>query len=346
MEKRVKSIVFRRLSQAEFDHIYHAGSHYANGGGQAYIDFPTSRINTQIWTQFLGANTGTGAGNRSFWTFTINSLGVANNQEITIRHRRAQSVSVTAQKITGQSANRVLSWHPNNGFPTIYSPNIIVYIVKTFDDEYWAGWFEEAVPPPTWSIDSSLLTIFTEPSAGYIKLNKKLFITTTNLVWPFHFNAESITNDIPTEEDLETNLELQDTSPRLQELIEAHAQPEFVNRIMRIRQRNKRLVQNLKNLYGGRCQLTGELLTFLKPNGQFYSEVHHLIPLGEDGSDSYNNAIVVSPLIHRMLHYATVSPINLNEIVDNRLTIQINGNNYEIQWHPEHLAAVNDALSN
>lgn len=52
MEKRVDSIIFRRLTEAEFDHIYHEGSHYANGGGQAYIDFPVRQVSLNNWLIF------------------------------------------------------------------------------------------------------------------------------------------------------------------------------------------------------------------------------------------------------------------------------------------------------
>ena len=187
--------------------------------------------------------------------------------------------------------------------------------------------------------------MFSQESAGSLKFRRKLFIETTNQVWPFYFNAATVVNEIPTEEDVETELELEDTSPRLQELIDTNTQPEIVNRVMRIRQRNNRLVKNLKNLYEGRCQITGEQFTFIKKNGEFYSEVHHLISLGENGSDAYANAIVVSPLIHRMLHFAEVSAINLNNIVDRQLPISINGVPYTITWHPDHISTVEQTLT-
>jgi 5-methylcytosine-specific restriction protein A len=186
--------------------------------------------------------------------------------------------------------------------------------------------------------------MFTDDAAGYLKFRRKLFIDTANSIWPFHFNATTVANDIPTEQDVEAELELEDTSPRLQVLIETNTYPEIVNRVMRIRQRNNKLVRNLKVLYDGRCQLTGEKFTFRKRNGEWYSEVHHLIPLGENGSDAYANAIVVSPLIHRMLHYATVSEINLNNIVDGQLPITINGIEYAITWHPDHISTVERTL--
>lgn len=346
MEKRVDSLVFRRITDNEFDKINQPGSAYPGmGGGQGYIDFPTRRVSLQQWHEFLGERSGTGAGDRPFWEVAINSLRLESSQEVTIRHRRAQSVIVAAQKISGGGANRVQAWHPLNGFPTVYSPNIVVYIVKTKDHQFWAGFFEQELKPDTWAADDLLQIMFTEPSAGFIKFRKKVFIDTANSTWPFYFNAASVANDIPTEQDIETELELEDTSPRLQELIETNTHPEIVNRVMRIRQRNNRLVRNLKTLYGGRCQITGEQFTFQKRNGEWYSEVHHLIPLGENGSDAYPNAIVVSPLIHRMLHYANVSEINLNNIVNRQLPITINGVNYTITWHPDHIVTVERTLN-
>ena len=75
----------------------------------------------------------------------------------------------------------------------------------------------------------------------------------------------------------------------------------------------------------------------MKRNGELYCESHHLIPLGENGSDLPHNIIIVSPLIHRMLHYAEVSQIDLGLIsVDNTLDIMINDIRYTIRWHPEH----------
>ena len=348
MEKRVDSLVFRRMTYADFRHINKVGGEEEGGGGQSYIDFPIADIQLQKWFDFLGNNTGVGAGERPQWDFRINSLGIVSLITLRIYQRRAASVSIASQKIHSRAANRVPSWHPNNGFPNDYNPdaeNLVVYITKTTDGEYWAGWFLQNQIAANWIGNVALSKMFTQESAGYLKFRKKLFIETTNQVWPFYFNAATVANEIPTEQDVETELELEDTSPRLQELIDSNTHPEIVNRVMRIRQRNNRLVRNLKSLYGGRCQITGEQFTFIKRTGEFYSEVHHLIPLGENGSDAYANAIVVSPLIHRMLHYAEVSEINLNNIADRQLSITINGVAYTITWHPDHVTTVEHILT-
>ena len=61
-------------------------------------------------------------------------------------------------------------------------------------------------------------------------------------------------------------------------------------------------------------------------------------------TNSYENAIVVSPLIHRMLHYATVSNIDLTQIKKHKLKIKINEKDFEITWHPEHTKTVVKSL--
>lgn len=348
MEKRVDSLVFRRMTYADFRHINKVGGEEEGGGGQSYIDFPIRDIKLKTWFEFLGTNSGVGAQGRPQWDIQINSLGLNTSIKLRIYQRRAASVSIASQKIHSREANRVPSWHPDNAFPNDYNPateNLVIYIIKTTDGEYWAGWFLENQIPVTWIGNATLSKMFIQESAGYIKFNNKIFVETTNNTWPFYFDAKTVINDIPTEIDVETDLELEDTSPKLQELIDTNTHPEIVSRVMRIRQRNNKLVKNLKALYKGKCQISGEQFTFIKKNGELYSEVHHLIPLGENGSDSYANAIVVSPLIHRMLHYAEISKIDLSKIVDGKLPITINGTEYEISWHADHMDTVDNTLN-
>jgi 5-methylcytosine-specific restriction protein A len=346
MEKRVDSLVFRRITHADFRHINKKGSEEVGGGGQSYIDFPTTDIPLQKWFDFLGKKTGAGAGNRPQWDFTLNSLGLSAPITLRIYQRRLASVSVASQKIYSNASNRVPSWHPNNSFPVDYNPNsdnLVVYILKTTDRKYWAGWFLKNEIPKNWQINHELRRMFEEDSAGYIKLKSKVLIDTENKEWAFYFDAKTIINQVKTEEDVEEDLLNQDTSPKFEELTST-AKPEVKERIQKFRQRNNHVVKNLKKLYKGHCQISGDSLTFKKKNGKLYSEVHHLIPLGENGSDAYANAIVVSPLIHRMLHYARVSVIDLSLIKNNKLKIKINSKDYEISWHSNHFKTVEKSL--
>lgn len=348
MEKRVESIVFRRMTYADYRHINKVGGEEQGGGGQSYIDFPIANIGLPEWYSFLGHHTSTGAGNRPKWDFKINSLGLTVNEDIRIYQRRPASVSIASQKLPEHSreGKRIASWHPNNSFPPDYNPasdNLVIYIIKATDGEYWAGWFLKNDIPKNWNINDELKVLFEEES-GKINFQTKVLFDTENKDWPFYFDAQTIVNQIKTDEDVEEDLLNQDTSPKLAELDDEGVDQEVKERIFKIRKRNNKIVKELKKLYGGKCQITGETMTFKKKNGELYSEVHHLIPLGESGSDSYANAIVISPLIHRMLHYADVSEIDLNNIVDNKLKITINGDEYEITWLPQHLETVQKSL--
>lgn len=75
------------------------------------------------------------------------------------------------------------------------------------------------------------------------------------------------------------------------------------------KRRNRALVERLKVIYGGRCQVCSEeeWIPIENTDGKYYSEVHHIIPLAEDNEeetlDKLDNMIVVCPTHHRMLHY-------------------------------------------
>lgn len=314
MEKIANSLVFRRLTYADFRHINKTGGEEAGGGGQSYIDFPITNISLNNWFKFLGKKSGAGTGNRPYWSISINSLGMNAPINLKIFQRRAASVSIAAQKIHSRESNRVPAWHPANSFPIDYNPesdNLVVYIIKTGDGGYWAGWFLKNEIPKKWDINDELKRLF-EEHAGYINFKNKTLIDTEEKDWPFYFVAKKAKNRIKTEDEIEEDFIDQDTSPKLDDLEKSDLKPEVKERIIKIRQRNYKIVKNLKKLYDGKCQLSDDIYTFKKKDGKFYSEVHHLIPLGEKGSDSYANAIVVSPLIHRMLHYAKVSNIDLS----------------------------------
>jgi 5-methylcytosine-specific restriction protein A len=348
MEKIVNSIVFREMTYADFRHINKVGGEEEGGGGQSYIDFPTANVAVADWSTFLGVPTGVGAQGRPFWDVQMNSLGLAQATSLKIFQRRAQSVSIASQKIYSRRANRVPSWHPNNGFPDDYDPEsekLVVYIIKTSEGQFWAGWFLKNNPPSHWFMKDSLKRMFEEP-AGIIRFSDRgrVLFDTTKKEWPFYFTATDVVNQIANDEAIEEDLANEDVSPSLANIAQSHLPPDVQERIIKIRKRNKTLVKNLKELYGNKCQISGETLTFVKKNGELYSEVHHLIQLGESGSDSYANAIVVSPLIHRMLHYAEVTGINIDNIQNNKLQIQINGHPYEITWHPDHAATVQESL--
>lgn len=85
--------------------------------------------------------------------------------------------------------------------------------------------------------------------------------------------------------------------------------------------RNKEIVKSLKELYDNKCQICQ--FTFKKDNGENYSETHHVIPLGQNGSDKIENMVVLCPNCHRQLHYAK-------------------NNKYDIKYKEEHYKLLGD----
>ncbi len=56
----------------------------------------------------------------------------------------------------------------------------------------------------------------------------------------------------------------------------------------------------------GSCELCGER-SFTRPDGSWYVEVHHVVPLADGGSDTVDNAVALCPSCHRACHHAADS---------------------------------------
>jgi hypothetical protein len=84
------------------------------------------------------------------------------------------------------------------------------------------------------------------------------------------------------------------------------ATPKVLTALTRRIVRDRKLVADLKLLYGGRCQCCG--FSFVKTNGQPYSEVAHLRPISllEAGLDTKDNLLVLCPNHHRMLDHGPI----------------------------------------
>ena len=52
------------------------------------------------------------------------------------------------------------------------------------------------------------------------------------------------------------------------------------------------------------CELCQEPAPFRKPSGEPYLEVHHVVPLADDGPDVVTNAVALCPNCHAQCHYS------------------------------------------
>lgn len=375
---KAQFLAYRYLTDAEFFNINKSVGAEQGGGGQSYIDFPTTDITPQQWDGFFNQVSGVAisqVANGKKWTFAIHSIGfVGSHQELSIYQRRASSVSISSQKINSNSSNRVTSWLPENGFPTPNDPNnrnsvpdgLGIFLVRTDDERIWAGWFSpnNKLQLQLNGNSSSISTIESRAhDAAMIDLrNENIEVDTTTGVFshaagthragtpastsnvssptsPTYLPTNSSAQHAPrhrekTEQELADALFSEDETTDVQD-------SEVKQKIQKVRVRNAGVAAALKQLYNNRCQISGDRYSFFKKDGTGYSEVHHLIPLGNGGADKPVNLVVLSPMLHRMLHYADVKGLDITKIAHHAdqsasLEISINGEPFVITWRADH----------
>lgn len=154
--KRIKYIIYRYLTNVDFFNIYKPTGTETKGGGQRYIDFPTtSGISRSEWDTFFSKVkkiTKTQVTNGNCWGFPVFSMRIpsASEQILKIYQRRPASFAISAQNINAKNSARVLAWHPKFGFPEPNDPEnrqqlpkgLAIYLAHTDDGEIWAGWFQ------------------------------------------------------------------------------------------------------------------------------------------------------------------------------------------------------------
>jgi len=114
--------------------------------------------------------------------------------------------------------------------------------------------------------------------------------------------------------------------------------PEKKRSVVTLFKRNTRIAKRLKILYQGKCQICN--FTFEKENGENYSETHHVVPLGERGSEEIKNIIVLCANCHRQLHYDKAIWKSLERNVRH---VEINGQLKEIKYKPVHFKAIRES---
>ena len=108
--------------------------------------------------------------------------------------------------------------------------------------------------------------------------------------------------------------------------------------IVKVYIRNAKITKILKNLYNGKCQICN--FTFKKKKDKNYSETHHIIPLGDNGSEEIKNVIIVCANCHKQLHYADVK---LKGFGNNTRKIEISGISKDIKYKPKHFKAIKES---
>lgn len=180
----VESLVFRKLTSNEFKAITNT-INSVGGGSQTYIDFPKGCISDDEFKEFFDSD-GRPNANGYEWEFYVNSLSLGQTlQKEIISARRSSSNSLREQN----KENRIEIWkNEKSGFPSdSYDEKnnpIIVYIIKSDNREYWAGWFYRNHVNDTWPMTKGLSSMLWQDCA-YIKFDTQIPFDVNDFTWPF-----------------------------------------------------------------------------------------------------------------------------------------------------------------
>lgn len=180
----VESLVFRKLTSNEFKAITNT-INSVGGGSQTYIDFPKGCISDDEFKEFFDSK-GRPNANGYEWEFYVNSLSLGQtHQKEIISARRSSSNSLREQN----KENRIEIWkNEKSGFPSdSYDEKnnpIIVYIIKSNNREYWAGWFYRNHVNDTWPMTKGLSSMLWQDCA-YIKFDTQIPFDVNDFTWPF-----------------------------------------------------------------------------------------------------------------------------------------------------------------
>ncbi len=191
------SWIYRKLTLNEFkaitDQIQSDG-----GGSQTYIDLPKGKISDADLISFFGEGISLGNNKGMKWDVEVRSLGLSTPpQTITISQRRDSSNCIREQN----KEKRINIWKSEySGFPdTNYNEAdnpIYIFIIKTDDMNFYAGWFFSNDYNESWFLTKELCAPFVlDINAGYSEFNIPINITTADFNWPFRgIDASAIVN--------------------------------------------------------------------------------------------------------------------------------------------------------
>lgn len=91
--------------------------------------------------------------------------------------------------------------------------------------------------------------------------------------------------------------------------------PQKYQKFGTVYERDVRVAAKTLKFANGKCELCDKP-TFLKKNGKPFLEVHHVLPLSQEGSDTVTNTVALCPNCHKELHFGAQSTKLTSKLYD------------------------------
>lgn len=184
----IESIFVRNITAGDFWNIERRTDQGpTGGGGQTYLDIPLGSIGFERLAQFLGVPSEVINTHQSV-DITVHTVGHGGTSTITFAPRGQQNASryrIVNQNRHSENSERHSAWTNQNGFPELplnvtaqaEIPNALIqdlkiYIVKTADGNYYAGYINISAIPTTWPQVAALRAIFNVRSSAILTMSE------------------------------------------------------------------------------------------------------------------------------------------------------------------------------
>ncbi len=140
---------------------------------------------------------------------------------------------------------------------------------------------------------------------SYFEIDDEILFATDNTNI-FIYNLSKLNGQVNDNDESEEKIYSQIDIDSLRQKVQSiNTTPSQVQRQISVYSRNNALRAFVKARANYSCEMPNcDYIAFEKENGEKYIEVHHLIPLSEDGEDSVLNTVALCPTCHRKIHYA------------------------------------------
>lgn len=338
----VERVFYRKINPSDFKKMYDIDKP-ATGGGQTYIEAAgISNAAIDDFFQYATSTPWSGDANRNKYVANVFVLGTDEQQEIEFEPRAGRNYKISRQNLR----HRHKAWSETNGFPaprivdnkyssdfTGIIENLIIFIIRTSDRNYYAGFVNSQNLPEQWPAHVGLEQIFEgdrrgvltfEPELVFFENDKNAPFATDDFFPNFELDIDEnsqpekvieviddFTDDIAVRESphYDTQEEIDESDSGLPVL-----RPGSSNNTRYSTDPKKAKTVLVRSNFT--CELDGfdgrDHTTFDTKSGNKYLEAHHLVPMKAQKDfypvkiDIYDNIVPLCPNCHRAVHNGSI----------------------------------------